>query len=650
MKYLFLVSIGVSAGSVQEFIASARRTRDLHFGSWFLSELSRAAAYTINHHNQKSLIFPAPENMAQLQPDDSFMVANRILALIEQDPGELAVLVQEAVFQRLYRIRDTAYKGRISLSADQQAKAEKQINDLVELMWVALPYDEPDDYPRIRKRVEALMATRKNTYDFQTVKGDYVPKSSIDGQLESIIPEEEYPDRRDPDSEKLRKARLLYERYGAGPAERLSGVDLLKRHGTTASGTGFQSTSHIAALPFLQRMEVIKGPGHEALRSAWNTYVETLRRLVPAQITFILGWYDASLLFEERLPEVLNLPPSDALRNTTLQTARQSLHEFYEELDRQFRLSGFSSTRPSTYYALLQADGDSMGNLIDALAEQGDKEHRKLSLALSRFAEQVHGLVSKYQGALVYAGGDDVLAFLPLHTVLACAIDLKTHFYDALKDLAEPLNRQPPTLSVGIAIVHHLDSLRQARRLAHDAEQQAKRKDGKDALAITVSKRGGEDYQVVGKWGNIDVRFSQLVTYCHAASIPVGMAYELRDLVLRLSVPTTDPQYATLQNVIRLDTLRILLRKLTVPAGKLPPDQVKEIEAFLRVQLALPPKEQKGKLSTFQGAGEAHPPEKKKDEQSIAQVSVEMFINELVIAQMLAEAEELAQPRKGVKI
>src|SRR5437868_9828114 len=106
MSYLFLVTIG----PVQEFIASARRTRDLHFGSWFLSELSRSVACEINTR-KGYLIFPAPENMAWLQRDQQFNVANRILALIEQEPGDLAVQVQEAVYRRLHEIRDKAYKG-----------------------------------------------------------------------------------------------------------------------------------------------------------------------------------------------------------------------------------------------------------------------------------------------------------------------------------------------------------------------------------------------------------------------------------------------------------------------------------------------------------------------------------------------------------
>jgi CRISPR-associated protein Cmr2 len=637
MTYLFLVSIG----PVQEFIASARRTRDLHFGSWFLSELSRAAAQEINAQQGASLIFPAPENEKWLQPGHEFMVANRILALVEQDPGELAALVQTAVFQRLHEIRKKAYQS-ISLPDDRKIIANQQIDDLVELLWVALPYDG-NSYHNVRQQVETLMAARKNTADFQRVAwGEDVPKSSLDGQLESVIPENAYPPRTASPAVKRDMLQRLYRQYGiAGQAERLSGVDLLKRAGSTAFERHFPSTSHMAVLPFLQRMQRIDASAKTLLHKKWDGYVNELNGLAlfptrgpVASNHPILGHHDGALLFESRLPDVLGIPTTDSTSNKEILQAKGALQTFYHALDEQFSKVKLGKARPSTYYALLQADGDSMGELIDALAEQerGYEQHRLLSQALSRFATSVRTIVEKqHQGALVYSGGDDVLALLPMHTVLACAVALKTRFSEALKDLAAHVDRQPPTLSVGIAIVHHLDSLREARRLAHHAEQQAKRVDGKNALAIIVSKRGGEDYAIVGKWDNIDQRLSQLLKYCRAASLPVGMAYELRDLVLRLSVPTTDPQYETLQEVIRLDTLRILLRKLTVPAGKLPPDQIEEIETFLRAQLDLPPREQKGSQHT-------------------AQVALDLFIHELIIAQMLAEAQELASPSEGGKV
>ena len=189
--------------------------------------------------------------------------------------------------------------------------------------------------------------------------------------------------------------------------------------------------------------------------------------------------------------------------------------------------------------------------------------------------------------------------------------------------------------------MHQLTSLREVRRLAMDAEHQAKQQSGKNALAITISKRSGEDYRVVGKWGNIDNRLSQLINYCRVAGIPVGMAYELRDLALRLSVPKEDKRYEDLQHIIRVDTLRILLRKLTVPAGKLPKELVDEIETYLRAQLALPSKEQREQQKRPENPDASQT--RKETEKTTDPVSIETFINELVIAQMLAEAAELAQ-------
>ena len=684
MPYLFLVTLG----PVQDFIASARRTRDLHFGSWFLSEISRAAAYEIGTNQEERLIFPFPENMDWLKPRHHFNVANRILALIEQEPQELAKKVRDAVFLRLNEIQKDAYRG-LKLPPEEQKAAEAQIKDLVELVWVALPLDERD-YHRVRSMLEAQLAARKNTHAFaQVTWGKDVPKSSLDGHLESVIPENAYPQGNASAAKKQEMLKELYKSYRVGRlGERLSGVDLLKRLGTTAFDTHFPSTSHLAVLPFLERMKSIDDIEKQNLHKKWETYIRRLALLAKASeqentpikdqrisssypIHPVLAHYDGSLLFEGRLADVLLLPSTDTTNNKDFQAARDAQQDFYEELDAQFSRIKLGKKRPSTYYALLQADGDSMGDLIDAVAERGYEKHRELSKALSRFAERVREtVVNEHNGALIYSGGDDVLAFLPLHTVLKCASKLKTQFGEALKYLVEQVNESrslenqslpsedqrdllnPPTLSVGIAIVHHLDSLRDVRRLASDAEKLAKQQDDKNSLAIIVSKRGGEDYRAVGKWDNIDVRLSQLMKYCSTASIPAGMAYELRDMTLRLSLPPASRkdkkgdqgeqkrQDETLQKIIRLEALRILLRKLTVPAGKIPKKDVDEIEAYLRVQLALPPKEQVEQQQTTE---DANMPQ---DEPGLPPVSIETFINELVIAQMLAEAAELAQVKE----
>ena len=56
------------------------------------------------------------------------------------------------------------------------------------------------------------------------------------------------------------------------------------------------------------------------------------------------------------------------------------------------------------------------------------------------------------------------------------------------------------TLSIGIAIYHHLEPLNDALELARNAEKIAKKVDGKNALAITLSKRGSGDRTITGSW------------------------------------------------------------------------------------------------------------------------------------------------------
>jgi CRISPR-associated protein Cmr2 len=166
MKYLFQVSIG----PVQGFITSARRTRDLAFGSWLLSELAKAAALQIvKSEGLNSLIFPAPNQQEQLNIKSELNVANKIVALIQGSPQKLGELTYGAIQSQLEKIREQAYRERtheeIVLSKQNREFALKQIEDLVEFQWVALPFDG-SDYAETRQQLEELMAARKNTRNF----------------------------------------------------------------------------------------------------------------------------------------------------------------------------------------------------------------------------------------------------------------------------------------------------------------------------------------------------------------------------------------------------------------------------------------------------------------------------------------------------
>jgi CRISPR-associated protein Cmr2 len=98
----------VTLGPVQDFIAQARRTRDLWYGSHMLSELGRAAARALVGGDAQ-LIFPAlakndPELapcLAPLRPNGQppQNIPNKLLAEVPSgtDPEALARTVREAV-------------------------------------------------------------------------------------------------------------------------------------------------------------------------------------------------------------------------------------------------------------------------------------------------------------------------------------------------------------------------------------------------------------------------------------------------------------------------------------------------------------------------------------------------------------------------
>src|SRR5262249_44207250 len=105
------------------------------------------------------------------------------------------------------------------------------------------------------------------------------------------------------------------------------------------------------------------------------------------------------------------------------------------------------------YLAVILADGDKMGETLSKL--NNAEQHRGFSATLAKFAAQARDLVRRYRGVLVYAGGDDVLAFAPVDQCLDCARELHTTFGDLLKDWGAKAGTKI-TLSVGVAIGHFL--------------------------------------------------------------------------------------------------------------------------------------------------------------------------------------------------
>lgn len=508
--------IAIALGPVQEFIASARRFRDFFAGSRLLSEAAAKAALSLAEAvGPQNLIFPAPESLEDLETLDGAGILNLLLAKVPSglEPAKLGEAALKAARDYLREEAMRAFGPHQEHLRLQDAL--KQVEDLLEGYYAYLPLKE--GYAKTRRRLMALLAARKTTRDFRLVSwGTPLYKSSLDGARESVL------------ALKGDEARLRL-RLGLREGEHLSGPDLLKRLWEAPS---FLSATHMAALPFWFGVKARGAQGilEAALEEVANLAGEKgrapsreARHPVPKDTPF--ARFNVRLLYETRLEEF----PSLAEDPGRLEAARRRLGHLWEEL----RKKGVKAP-PGTYYALLLADGDQMGKTIDQ--QDSPEVHRKLSRTQAlEFAQKVQEIVVEHQGSLIYSGGDDVLAVLPLHTALRAAWALARRFREVLA----PYGRggEGPTLSVGMAIVHHLEHLQDALELVRQAEKVAKEglpggreEEKKNASAITYSPRSGSEITVRGRHDE-DPRLTQrLYRYAdllRTEEVPTKAVYEL---------------------------------------------------------------------------------------------------------------------------
>lgn len=346
---------------------------------------------------------------------------------------------------------------------------------------------------------------------------------------------------------------------------------------------GFPSTSTVATASFCARLlEKLSQPNTGELWQAFRAFVEALKattipktgmnlpklekllsQLPPERqkVAEVFLGYDGEWLFEEsfrseRLQREFGKDLlSNQQRNELLKKLRQLLEAMKPEL-------------PARYYAALHMDGDRAGQWLSGthsgLTTLGEVLHPKvrdelkvrdewnellkerrlmtpsvhsaISEALANFSLKLVRFVieERHAGRVIYAGGDDLLAFLPLNDVLSAAWELRALFsgevafddsdlkpseMDLRKKKWKPSFGNPnctgylwldgaplltmgptATASAGIAIAHHLQPLDTTLQAMRQAEETAKKEYDRNALCVYLLKRSGEEMRVGAQW------------------------------------------------------------------------------------------------------------------------------------------------------
>ena len=501
---------------------------------------------------------------------------NKLLARVPADhaqgPAKLADAAKNAATARLQEYRDVDVLAELRrdrpgvLDALDLDLLVKHVDQFLEFYAAWHPYDDATagGYKDGREQVELLLAGRKALRDFGPAIGnDGRLKSSLDPSRESVL---------------LANDARVRSALHLNGAEQLDGVSLVKR---LAEKNRFVSTARVAIDPFIRRLAA----------AGRTTELDELKRLAGLLDGRGTEWFDAT---RDRLDDYAPFPYDTQLfyddgRGDKEIPDEATANAFFKHVE-DVRI-GLGIGELPRYYAVVAADGDGVGATISGLPTK--EAHQGFSARLAMFAADVAGITKTHNGALIYSGGDDVLAFVPLDKVLCYVDALRTAF-------AQTVNQGGIgglTLSVGVAIVHYGAHLQNALAWARDAENEAKghtraNGDRKNALAIALHTASGgkEATTAVHGWDDEPVtdRWLRWVTWHRRGLIPDKAAFELRDLVREFKglgelggaaeeqEPDDRDGRARARDVLRREVQRILIRK--EPGGaKLHEDEIGDV-------------------------------------------------------------------------
>lgn len=489
-------------------------------------------------------------------------------------------------------------------------------------------------YPLLLDLLEKLLGARKSIRDVQYLPSYNREKCHLCGENEIVfLATDENENNLYWHKLKEKNPGLLKEN------ERLCGVCLFKRlfpklleKEFDFQILSFPSTSEIASIPI--KVELLKNNEKfiEKFVEKHNKFKESIEasgknlpfsKTVPALKKIFGGKaqdfcsIDGQWLMEESYSK-------DYLKS---EFGIENIDEGILENMRQFLKS--ENLNFSRYFAILQMDGDHMGKWIrgfgkseasekiefptiretihckvlgELLNESDNNEklkelvekvhpvtptyHQILSSRLITFAlhETRRIVEEKYFGKLIYAGGDDVLALLPVNTVLKCAYELQKQYQKTVNSRA--------TMSAGIVIAHHKYPLSLALKAVRSAEKKAKNVLGRNAFCVQLITHSGEIRECGGKWNLVDF-VNKVSEDLQSGSIPKVFCNQIIEVMHKLL--NIEQKYVSQEivDILELEIKRLWQRK-GKNEGKEPTLKIEEVITHFREYIAQDNKNSEG--------------------------------------------------------
>ncbi|MBU0500425.1 MAG: type III-B CRISPR-associated protein Cas10/Cmr2 [Gammaproteobacteria bacterium] len=501
-------------GPVQGFVAQARRTRDFWAGSFILSWLSAVAMRAVEKQDG-TIKFP--------EPDEAFMkalerggtgpkqgnVPNRFKAEVASgfDPRKVEEAVRDA-WRALAAHVWTADKLDEYARPDTKAIWVRQINAFWDIQW-ALVDDE---------KVTNTLDRMKNWRTHLPPDEPGVKCMMMDGWQElsgAERPGRQPGDPKGPDEfwKAIRASGMTGMATDLREGEMLCAIAYVKRRfarhfvkfeaemlgGWKLKGwklpNGVPSVHYMAAAPWLAKLVRRANDDASIETEMWSFHDQA------HQLSGEYGEWESNV---KCVTDAVKLKSGQkrwaALDGTVFFDALLENGNLWAEgkEDAKKLLSKLKALRKqadiepvSPFYAVLLMDGDELG-----IHMSDPHKQKAITLGLAKFTEEVVSIVQENNGFLVYAGGDDVLAVLPLEDALSCAAALRAHYLSCFD-----LKTIPTSLSGAIEYAHIKMPLGKVLHDAHDLlDNIAKDGRGRDAIACRVWKPGGLTVEWAMPW------------------------------------------------------------------------------------------------------------------------------------------------------
>lgn len=500
--------LDISIGPVQEFVSRSRRTRDLWGSSYLLSFLSGHAlcgAEKAGGEITRPLVLEDPlfkwvKGKGKGEPPGIGSLPNRLVIKIDDGDAQriarAAVMEFESAWKRVCNAVWERFVENSHLSGNGTRNIwNRQIEAFWEIMWTASDFDDE------RK----LLARRKRWRSHRPPDepGDKCTVMHDLQELSGFIRADRRAGR-ERQKEFWGQIRRCLSPADLREGEQLCAIALVKRLfpkvsddalGWKIDALHWPSTVYVGAVPWIRKAVCLKP--QQASKYAVDVKRHTRDDILTEFPYFNLDLkkeckefpkLDANYFHREFLKDEQRCP---LLEDNN--TARDNLLSLLEDLYKIKDKNGRELGQPHPFYALLLADGDRLGKMAD---EEGEKIVGK---ALVNFTAEAPEIVRENDGVTIYAGGDDVLAMLPVQKALWCAASLSESYKDAFG------RKRGATLSAALVFAHirlpFSTVIAEAHRLLDEV---AKEENGRNSLAAGVLKSGGLNCQWVTTWTRND--------------------------------------------------------------------------------------------------------------------------------------------------